>query len=368
MRILIVSLRGPTNENRRGGAQDYVQYVATPWIEQGHNVTVLCSQELVENKLLPDNEIVSGIKIVRVGTPKHRIVPLLRETRQKMASADVVIENLMGFPLFLPIFLKQSKSLIALKHHFEGKSFVTSQGLIKGFIGRFLEEIMQPLIYRNTPFVVVSTKTLEEMNNKWIVPRAEIAIIPPGIAPLKLSFNIEKYIEPTVFYYGALDVGRKKVDHLIEAFRKVIDKVPTARLIIGGQGSDSDMLKKMSKDIPVRFWGFLSEEDKCELLERSWVFSSPSMTEGFGITWVEANAAGLPVVGYDLDLDTVNERCSIMVSKGDVEALATALIHLLTNDIVLQDMSRAAIENAKRFDWETSSQNFMNFINDAADA
>ncbi len=363
MNILFVSLRGPTNENRRGGAQDYIQYISAPWVRQGHNITILCSQELLDGVLLPDSEQVDGIEIIRVGSPRHRIIPLLMETRRRFDATDIVIDNIMGFPLFLPLIVKPVP-LLAIKHHFEGKSFTKSQGLIKGAIGRFLEEIMQPLIYRKVPFVVVSTITLDEINNKWIKPRAEIRIIPPGITPFQLDENIKKYPDPTVIYYGALDTGRKKVDHLISAFRKVHEKLPDSRLIIGGQGPDTEMLKQMAAGLPVDFKGFITEAEKSEMLQRGWIFASPSMTEGFGITWVEANSAGLPVVGYDLGLDTVNTECSIMVEKGNVSDLAAAMIRILSNEALRNAMSLSSKKNARRFDWGKSSCNIMNFIND----
>jgi glycosyltransferase involved in cell wall biosynthesis len=113
----------------------------------------------------------------------------------------------------------------------------------------------------------------------------------------------------------------------------------------------------------VHFAGFLSEVEKHELLASAWVFASPSLTEGFGITWIEANAYGIPVAGYDLGLDTVNDQCAIMVSKGDVHALAEAITTLLTDRDRLERMAKAARNNAARFSWSGSSEMFMNFIN-----
>ena len=363
MKILFVSMRGPTNEDRRGGAQDYIQFISEPWIGQGHEVTILCGQEYLNKCLLPVNENVAGIDIIRTGTPSKRIRPLLDKVREIAGNFDVVIENIMGFPVFLPLILSKDKPLFAIKHHFEGKSFIKSQGWIKGLIGLALEEIFQPLFYRNIPFVVVSTKTLDEINSLWIKPRAEIRIIPPGIAPMQIDADAEKYPDPTVVYYGALDTGRKKVDHLIQAFKEVLKAVPNAKLIIGGQGPDSELLKDMAKGLPVTFKGFLTEQDKCELLERGWIFATPSMTEGFGITWVEANSAGLPVVGYDLGLDTVNDACSMMVPVGDREQLADAIKTLLSDEELIQSMSIAARKNAQRFDWELSNQKLTDFLN-----
>lgn len=368
MKILIVSLRGPTNADRRGGAQDYIECVASPWLEQDIVVDILCSQETLKGQLLPDTETVRGIKVHRVGSPGKLIVPLIKAVRRICHDYDVIVENIMGFPLLLPQFLPGDIRLIAIKHHFEGMSFLKGQGLLKGSIGIFLESVVQPFCYRSTPFVGVSKKTATEITGKWIRLRAPLEIVPPGIHlnPAELPEN--RSPTPMVLYYGSIDTGRKKIDHLIEAFRSVLSRVPDAQLVIGGDGPDRQSLEYQARGLPVRFAGFLSETEKHELLTSAWVFASPSLTEGFGITWVEANAYGIPVAGYDLGLDTVNQSCAIMVSKGNVAALAEAITTLLTDPQRRASMADAARSNAARFSWRSSSDKFMNFINKVAAA
>lgn len=363
-KILIVALRGPTNAQRRGGAQDYILNIAAPWVHQGHQVDVLCGQELVASSLLPATETLHGITVQRVGTPGNRALPIIRHAVRLAATCDVVIENITGFPLMLPLWLQRKKRLVAIKHHFEGPTFFSTQGYVKGAYGIVLEEVVQPLVYRDTPFVTVSTKTARELRGKWIRPRAPLAVVPPGISQALhgAHTDVARNAAPTVVYLGALNLGRKRVDHLIQAFREVLQHVFDAQLIIGGQGPDEARLRRQAAGLPVRFAGFVSEEEKRSMLTGAWVFASPSQSEGFGITWVEANAYGLPVIGYELGLDTVNESCARMVPTGNVSALSRALIEVLSDESLRQRMQAAAFENARRFDWNVSSRQFMDFL------
>jgi glycosyltransferase involved in cell wall biosynthesis len=359
MRVLIVSLRGPTNANRRGGSQDYVCKIAAPWVRAGHEVAIVCGQEAVEGRLLPFQECVDQVRILRYGSPATRISSLLRATSKMAGSYDVLIENIMGLPLLLPWWLSRHVRLLAIKHHIEGAVFFRTLGMLRGAVGWCLESVVQPLAYRNTQLITVSEMTRQALSTTWIRPRKPVAIVPPGfdLAPLRAAE--ERAAAPTVVYIGALDLGRKRVDHLIDAFRRVVRALPEAQLVIGGSGPDESKLRALAAGAPVSFRGFLSETEKRRLLANAWVFCSPSLTEGFGISWVEANACGLPVVAYELGLDTVTPQCSVMVSLRDVRGLAEALVDLLRDPARRAAMGEAAVRNSHRFDWCISSDRFF---------
>lgn len=363
MRLLIVSLRGPTNADRRGGAQDYIRAIARPWVRDGHKVTILCAQEtLPDGAALPEAETVDGLAVVRVGSASDRAAPLAREAKRRAPEADAVVENIMAFPLALPWRLGAAVPLVAVKHHFQGATFVRSQGLVRGWVGRAMEDGLQPLAYRTTPLVVPSQKTAEHVRQQWVTHRAPLHVIPPPVAlpdpaPAALAEA------PTVLYLGALHLSRKRVDHLIEAFREVLADVPSARLVIAGGGPDRAQLEAQAEGLPVHFAGFVSDEEKARLLSEAWVFASPSLQEGFGITWVEAGAYGVPVVGYRVDgLDTVTDDCAIMVEPGDRAALADGLREVLLGPDRRQSLSEAARANARRFDPLRASREFLQVI------
>ncbi|MEM1056686.1 MAG: glycosyltransferase family 4 protein [Bacteroidota bacterium] len=366
MRVLIVSLRGPTNAARRGGAQDYIRAVASRWVRDGHEVTVLCSQEaLPEGGSPPERETVDGLEVVRLGTPADRVGPLVQEVKRRATESDAVVENIMAFPLALPWRLPRRTPLVAVKHHFQGATFVRSQGLVRGTFGRLLEDGLQPLAYRRTPMVVPSAMTAAHVGEQWIGHRAPLHVIPPPIALPEIP-ETPRAEAPTILYVGALHLSRKRVDHLLEAFRSILPRVPHARLVIAGDGPDRAALEEQAAGLPVTFAGFISDEEKARLLAEAWVFASPSLQEGFGITWVEANSAGLPVVGYRVDgLDTVNESCAIMVDPGDVSALAGGLAAVLTDADLRQRLGAGARANAERFDPERASREFLGVIEEA---
>ena len=371
MRILIVSLRGPTNAERRGGAQDYVRAVASPWTRAGHEVTILSAQErLPDGSQPPDSEIVGGLRVIRVGSPGSRVRPLVAEASRRAASADVVVENIMAFPLLLPWRLRDVP-LVAVKHHFQGETFLRSQGLLKGTFGRAMEDVLQPLAYRGVPLVVPSRKTAEHVGTQWVGHRAPLHVIPPPVELAGVAAGDPSEV-PTIVYLGALHLSRKRVDHLLTAFESVREAVPNARLLIAGDGPDRARLEAQAQasGAAVRFLGFVSDKEKAELLQRAWVFASPSLKEGFGITWIEAGAAGVPVVGYEVEgLDTVDESCAIMVEPGDVGALAGGLSRVLTDPALRQRLGAAARANAVRFDPDRASEAFLDVVKRArADA
>ena len=70
----------------------------------------------------------------------------------------------------------------------------------------------------------------------------------------------------------------------------------------------------------------------------------------------------MPVVVYELGLDTVDDSCSIRVPLEDVNALAEALVKLLSDTVLLESMEGPSRLNAARFDWAKSSTVFMGFL------
>lgn len=102
-----------------------------------------------------------------------------------------------------------------------------------------------------------------------------------------------------------LVVGRlqdiKQQWHIVRAFKKVLDAVPDAKLMIAGQGENAKYLHKLCNDMKidnrVDFKGFVSEIDKLYQKAKCVVFSSAS--EAFPCSVIEAMSNGIPVVAAD---------------------------------------------------------------------
>jgi glycosyltransferase involved in cell wall biosynthesis len=178
----------------------------------------------------------------------------------------------------------------------------------------------------------------------------------------------EKSPDPTVLYLGRLK-AYKSVDVLIKAFQKVLGQVHNAKLLIAGAGEEHSALKKLAEDLgiarAVEFLGKVTEQEKIQLMQKAWVFVNPSMMEGWGITTIEANACGTPVVAADVPglRDSVkNPHTGYLVEHGNADLMAEKIAQILTDEKLRAEMSLSAIDWAKNFDWELSSRKGLEIL------
>ena len=198
------------------------------------------------------------------------------------------------------------------------------------------------LLYRADKIVGQSNDTLDNMH-KYYASDLDATLIPLGIEPPPLvsaqecnyQFGEDEVLLITV---GRL-VPRKASGQLITMMKGI--KGARARLIIIGCGPEEKALKAEVKSSGlgerVLFTGYISDEDKFRLLQRSDIYVSTSQHEGFGLVFLEAMASGLPIVcynhggqtdflqnhrnGYLLplnDLDGVRERCRQLVESAEL--------------------------------------------------
>lgn len=149
---------------------------------------------------------------------------------------------------------------------------------------------------------------------------------------------------PTVVCVSRL-VRRKGQDSLIEAWPRVVEQVPDARLVVVGWGPYAKRLAQLKRRSPVRDHIILTGKVPYEELPRhvamSDLFAMPCRTrgggldvEGLGIVFLEASAAGLPVIAGTSGgaPETVTEGVTGLVVDGrDEDALVAALVRLLTS-------------------------------------
>src|SRR5690606_28830121 len=91
----------------------------------------------------------------------------------------------------------------------------------------------------------------------------------------------------------------KNVSSVLRAWAAIEPEFPNATLVIAGSGPQESSLKSLARRLRLRtvvFEGQVTTQRKAELLEMAWVYVLPTLHEGFGISIVEAMAAGVPVV------------------------------------------------------------------------
>ena len=162
---------------------------------------------------------------------------------------------------------------------------------------------------------------------------------------------------------------RKGLNYLIEAFKQVQKEIPNSRLIIVGPGTR--LRRKYEKQVrrsglkDVIFTGLVSYEELPRYYKTADVFCAPATgRESFGIILLEAMATGKPIVASSIDgyASVVTHNVEgLLVPPGDTEMLARALVSLLTDQALRQEMGARGRAKALEYSWEKVAQNVLNY-------
>ncbi len=359
MNILVLNWQDIKNP-LGGGAEVHFHEIFKRIAQKGHKVTLLsCTFENA-----PAEEMIDGIRVIRRGKRNTFNFSLYANYKKlvKNEKFDIVIDDVNKIPFFTPLFVKEP--LLAISHHFFGKSIFREVNFISGTYVAVTEWLMK-FFYKKTPFVVVSQSTMDEFKRKGF-DTSNYSIVFNAIDHSAFDFAIkEKNADPTVTYFGRLK-KYKSVDHLFYAFAEVCKKVPNAKLHIMGRGDFRPELENIAKQLDisnkVKFFGFVDDDTKEKELGKSHCVVNTSLKEGWGITNIEANACGTPVISANSPglRDSVKNGISgLLYEYGNIQELATMITKIFTNNEFRLELSNGAITWAKSFSWDKSAEEML---------
>ena len=231
---------------------------------------------------------------------------------------------------------------------------------VTSYVISLLNRFLYPFADR---IVAISEGVREYLVRDRKIPKEKIVTIhnPVDIARIqKLSQEqvddpwLRDQDKPVVLWVGRI-AAVKGLEYLIGAFERVLREID-ARLIMVGEGSEEstirDLVRGSALQEKVRFAGFQSNPYR--YMSRSSVFAFPSLSEGFGMVLVEAMACGLPVVSTDCVAGPSeilqNGRCGILVPVADEDALAKAIVTMLTNTELRNRLAAEALRRVADFE------------------
>ena len=144
----------------------------------------------------------------------------------------------------------------------------------------------------------------------------------------------------------------KRIDHAIRAFAVVRESVPGATLDVYGEGAEHDALQRLIDELGLDAHVVLRglTEDPGRELDAASVFLSTSAFEGQGLSIAEALVHGCPVVAYDVKYgprDLLADGGGLLVPDADLDALAAALVQLLTDVELRARLTAEAVAAAR---------------------
>lgn len=157
---------------------------------------------------------------------------------------------------------------------------------------------------------------------------------------------------PNILFFGRIE-RRKGLEVLVQAMTRL--RETGATLVVAGSGPEEAACRSLAErlEVPVRFLGKVSEDDKPGIYKGADIYCAPGIGgESFGIVLVEALAAGVPVVCSDLDgYRAVAGAAAELVPAGDAGALADALRAVLNEPAKAETMRKLSSRHAGMYDW-----------------
>ncbi|MGB3485150.1 MAG: glycosyltransferase family 4 protein [Mycobacterium sp.] len=345
-----------------GGVQSHVLQLAKVMRERGHDVSVLAPASPEAQTWLPDY-VVSGGKAIpipyngsvarlRFGPAAHRMV----KKWLVKGEFDVLHLHEPNAPSLSMLALQAAEGpIVATFHTSTTKSLTLSvfQGILKPAHEKIVGRIAVSDLARRWQMEALGSDAVEIPNGVEVAQFASAAPLPGYPKPGK-----------SVLFLGRYDEPRKGMSVLLAALPTLVARFPDIEVLIVGRG-DEDELRSQAGDLAshLRFLGQVDDEEKASALRSVDVYCAPHTGgESFGIVLVEAMAARTAVVASDLDAfrrvlsDGSSGR---LVPVDDSEAMADALIEVLSDDSLRHRYIEAAAEAVQRYDWSVVAGQIM---------
>ncbi len=216
---------------------------------------------------------------------------------------------------------------------------------------RFVEAV---LARRTTALVAVGSRVRDELLEAGIGDPDRFLVFAPGVVepPVKDQVTERRTLGLSTDDRVVLFVGRltrvKRVDRLLDAMVEVQEAVPSALLVVAGDGELSDELRRMAAlaGIRVMFLGWCSDVASLYAAADLAVLSSDN--EGMPVSLLEAAMSGVPAVTTDVGSasEVVIDGVTGVVVKRTTSSLAAGLVSLLNDDPAIRRMGKAAQNRA----------------------
>lgn len=217
-----------------------------------------------------------------------------------------------------------------------------------------------------------------------VTPNLRVKVINPGINMERFAEKEHRRYHPltkTVLSVGAIK-RRKGQVHLVRAIAKVREKVPAVQcVIVGSFKYGPDYLQEVRQTIEqynltdcVHLLGHVSEEDLLNYYRKATVFALPAVNddwrfEGYGLAYMEASAAGLPVIGTRESgaEDAIQDgKTGYLLSQDGLEdSLADRICELLLDPQKARSMGKAGRQRAKEQMWRRVAEELRSLYEEA---
>lgn len=353
MKIALVS---PYDFTYPGGANEHIAHLAAEYRELGHEVRIMAPAARGRPRPTDSDFYHVGTPVpIRSNGSTARITlsfTLSRRVKEILAREQFDVVHLHE-PLMPALPL-------TVLYHSETRNVGTFHAFAESSLAYFYgRPLLQRSVERLHRRIAVSQPAAEFVGRYF---DGEYEIIPNGIELSRYGHRVEplaRYRDgrPTILFVGRFNESRKGFRYLLRAFALVREQFADARLLVVGRGDVQryrDFLESHGIE-GVEFVGFVENDELPRYYVSCDVFCAPSTGgESFGLILLEAMASGRAVIasripGYSQVID--HGQDGWLVTPQDPTALALALVRLLADRELREQIAQAGQRKARRFSW-----------------
>jgi alpha-1,3-mannosyltransferase len=337
-----------------GGIESYSLGLAKELQRNKIEVKVVCfdSDPITKQKLATE-ETIQGIAIKRIPFIDFGFYKIGFGLLKEIKQADLVHVQNIGFLSDFALLAKalHKKPVVVSTHG--GVSHTKKRALIKSFYSSWLDFLL-----KHANFVIAdSPQDFKEFEKKT----KRIKLIENGV-DLERFFAVKRNAIPNSFVFVGRISRNKRIDLLIDAIAAISNKKPDVRLKIIGKdfdGIQSGLIEKAKTLRLEKNVFFENNADDAQLLKslgESEFFVSASEFEGFGISVIEAMAAGCIPCLNNIDAFrafVVDKENGFLADFANAEKAAEKIINLLElTSSEKKKISVAARESVEKYSWK----------------
>ena len=368
MKIALVS---PYDYAYPGGVVNHICHLYDQFIKMGHMAKIItpCSDK---KACLDGRDIIalgrpfpvpSGGSIARA-TISPALSPSVRAILERERFDIIHLHEPLGSTLPLTILRASQSVNVGTFHacHREPRGYQ----MMRPFVIRWFNKLDGKIAVSQPAMNFISKHFPGDYK---IIPNGiDVEHFSAGVSPIE-SFCDGKL---NILFVGRLE-KRKGLRYLLGAYKEVKRELPHSRLIVVGPGARQEYERLVSqaglKDVV--FTGYVSSEDLPRYYKTADLFCAPATgEESFGIVLLEAMAAGKPIVashieGYASVMSHSVE--GLLVPPKDEQALASAIIYLLSDESLRREMGSKGRLKAGEYDWQNIARRVMEYYTSLLD-
>lgn len=327
---------------------------------------------------LADNECIDQVQYIRKGNVFTVIWYAFIYYKRNRKNIDYVLDQCNTHRFFTPFWVKRDKRIFYI-HQLTREIWDIMMRFPMSKIGKALETLMLKL-NKNDYTIALSESTKEDLVNVGFDP-AKITIISIGVdfEPWAPQDFMKKDVNPTFVYVGRY-ASYKGIDVAVEAFGRLKKEYPDAKLWILGKRNEKyieECLWPISNVYNLTWgtaedgsdiisWGFVSEQEKLNLLSRATALLFPSAREGWGIPITEAGDVGTPSIVFDSPgiRDAVDfGEAGYMCNTNDADGLLEQMRLVIQKPNIYADKRKRAYDFSSQFQWKNNGAKFEEVLN-----